>query len=188
MTTSPMIRRRKLMVLLAVFVVVAAACAGSETGGEPAAADPATAPGANAASDAANAADFEFALFDGSLTSIASFSGKPAVVNFWASWCPSCVAEMSAAFRPVAEELDDQVAFIGLNIQDERDRALELLDVTGVEWVNGEDPEGQLFVELGGLGMPFTVFIDAAGAIVDTHNGPLNEDQLRTAVAELLTS
>lgn len=174
--------------LIAAGVVFFAAC--SQAGTEPADAGgaAASAEGSTAPSPGADAASFDFALFDGSQSSTTAFAGQPAVINFWASWCPSCVAEMSAAFRPVAADFDREVAFIGMNIQDERDRARALLDETGVVWINAEDPDGTLFVELGGLGMPFTVFIDAAGAIVDTHNGPLNEPQLRDAVAELLKS
>jgi thiol-disulfide isomerase/thioredoxin len=126
-----------------------------------------------------------FSLFDGTDATLGDFIGRPVVLNFWASWCPSCVAEMSAAFRPVQEQLGDGVTFVGMNIQDERPLALELLDATGVEWINAEDPDGELYLDLGGLGMPFTVFISAEGEILDDHNGPLTEDQLRTRITEL---
>jgi hypothetical protein len=93
---------------------------------------------------------------------------------------------MSAAFRPVHEEMGDTITFLGMNIQDDRALALELLDETGVGWVNAEDPDGSLYTELGGLGMPFTVVLSAEGTVLDTHNGPLDETQLRTLIAETL--
>ena len=68
-----------------------------------------------------------FETFDGEVVSLAAYSGRPLVVNFWASWCPSCVAEMSAAFLPAQVALGEEVAFLGINIQDERDKALELV-------------------------------------------------------------
>ncbi len=123
-------------------------------------------------------------LFDGATSTFAEFAGRPLVVNFWASWCPSCVAEMSAAFRPVQEQLGGQVTFLGMNIQDQRGLALELLDETGVQWINAEDADGALYAELGGLGMPFTILIDPLGNVVETHNGPLTESQLRDKLAE----
>lgn len=126
----------------------------------------------------------EFATFDGASATLADYDGRPLVVNFWASWCPSCVAEMSAAFKPVQEQLGEQVAFLGMNIQDERTLALQLVDETGVLFDLAEDPDGDLYTELGGLGMPFTVFVSANGLILEKHNGPLTEGQLGDKIAE----
>ncbi len=47
---------------------------------------------------------------------------------------------------------------------------------------------GDLYTALGGLGMPFTVFIDENGAIVHEHNGPVTAQQLTDLIAEHLTS
>ena len=117
-----------------------------------------------------------YSTFGGEAISLAEFSGTPTVVNFWASWCPSCVAEMSAAFKPVIDRLGDQVTFVGMNTSDERPRALAILEETGVEWINIDDRLGMAYIDLGGFGaMPMTVFISAGGEIIDTHHGPLNE-------------
>ena len=129
-----------------------------------------------------------FATFAGEALSLASYAGEPLVVNFWASWCPSCVAEMSAAFLPAQQTLGDRVSFLGVNIQDERSKALELIDETGVLFDLAEDPTGALYADLGGLGMPFTVFISADGRVVDVHNGPLTEGQLVDRINEVLLS
>jgi cytochrome c biogenesis protein CcdA/thiol-disulfide isomerase/thioredoxin len=128
----------------------------------------------------------EFTRFDGSTASFSDYRGRPVVVNFWASWCPSCVAELSAAIRPAQDRFGDRVAFVGINLQDERDRALELVEETGVRFDLAEDPNGSLYTQLEGIGMPFTVFISAEGEIVDDHNGPLTEGQLADRIEELL--
>jgi thiol-disulfide isomerase/thioredoxin len=159
--------RTRLLTLIAGVTLVATACAGAAgqaTSEDVVAADPAS--------------TTPFVLFDGSPATLADYQGQPLVLNFWASWCPSCVAEMSAAFKPAQEQLGDEVAFLGMNIQDERDRALQLVEETGVLFELAEDPLGQLYLELGGIGMPFTVFIDAEGNIVEEHNGPLTAEQL----------
>ena len=120
----------------------------------------------------------EFAMFDGSSATFADYEGRPLVVNFWASWCPSCVAEMAAAFKPAQQSLGDEVAFLGLNIQDDRNDAIRLVEETGVLFDLGDDRSGDLYLEFGGIGMPFTIFIDADGFIVEQHNGPLTDTQL----------
>ncbi len=157
--------------------LVAAACTGSD--GHTDASAPDGAPTSAVTIDTRLAApDSAFAMFDGSTATFADYEGLPLVVNFWASWCPSCVAEMSAAFKPAQQSLGDEVAFLGLNIQDDRDDALRLIEETGVLFDLGDDPLGDLYLEFGGIGMPFTIFIDADGFIVEQHNGPLTETQL----------
>ena len=129
----------------------------------------------------------EFAFFDGSTATLAHYAGEPLVINFWASWCPSCVAEMSAALRPVQQQRGDEVAFVGFNIQDDRGRALALVEETGVLFDLAEDARGDLYTELGGIGMPFTVFVSAEGEIIHKHNGPVTEGQLNDLISEHLT-
>lgn len=166
--------------------MVTVACGGGSGGGDSlgtaGAAVPTAVPGHGDAVAAAQA----FALFDGTPATLATFGGSPLVLNFWASWCPSCVAEMSAAFRPVQEQVGDRVVFLGMNIQDDRSDALELLAETDVQWISAEDADGSLYLELGGIAMPFTVFISPEGEVLDTHNGPLTESQLRDRIADVL--
>ena len=129
-----------------------------------------------------------FALFDGTGATFADYSGRPLVVNFWASWCPSCVAELSNAFVPIQERFGDRVSFLGVDLQDTRGDALKLIEETGVQFDLAEDPDGDLYRAFGGLGMPFTVIISPAGEILDEHNGPLTEGQLEDKILELLLS
>lgn len=179
--------RPRMMGTVAALAVVAAACSGG--GAEPTTTspgqDPTTTLVATTAQPSGDPAPTQtFQTFDGETVSLATYEGKPVVLNFWASWCPSCVAEMSAAFRPVQLDLGDEVTFIGMNIQDDRALAEGLLEETGVIWVSAEDPTGSLYLELGGIAMPFTVYITADGHIVEKHNGPLTEDQLRDQITE----
>lgn len=174
--------RARIAAAAVALVLVAAACGGSSG----AHSNPTNEPGTTASPAPAGPAvpADEFVLFDGSTATLAMFGGQPVVLNFWASWCPSCVAEMSQAFRPAQDTYGADVTFIGMNIQDQRNVAIDLLEETGVAWVNAEDPQGTLYRELGGLGMPFTVFINAAGEVVDVHNGPLTEAQLTERIVK----
>lgn len=173
-------------VVVVAFSLVVGACGGDN---EPAAdLAPGPAPEAGAATAVfASLPAISLETFDGGpAVTLNDFVGRPLVVNFWASWCPSCVVEMSAAFRPAQEQLGDTVTFVGVNIQDDRDKAVALLEETGVAWVSLENTDGSLWTELGGLAMPFTVFISADGEIVDKHNGPLSESLLLDRINEKL--
>ena len=129
--------------------------------------------------------DVELVAFDGSATTLADYAGWPVVVNFWASWCPSCVAELGAALQPAYEAVGDDVAFLGVNIQDESEAALALVEETGVVFDLAVDPDGDLYVALGAISMPFTALLDTDGTVVARHNGPLTEAQLLELIAEV---
>ena len=178
--SSPTKLTRRLTVSLTALALIAAACSGgtAHSSGEPTA--------TTAAVSGDPVPTQQFSTFSGELATLASYEGKPVVLNFWASWCPSCVAEMSAAFRPVAQDLGDDITFIGMNIQDDRALALELLETTGVDWVSAEDADGALYTALGGIAMPFTVYISPDGRVVEKHNGPLTEGQLRAQITNAL--
>ncbi len=175
--------RIKLFASISAFALIVVACGGGSSESADAISSSSASP-APAAPAGDPAPTNSFDTFSGETVTLAQFAGRPVVLNFWASWCPSCVAEMSAAFKPVEEDLGDEITFIGMNIQDDRALADRLLAQTGVEWVAAEDPAGDLYVELGGIAMPFTVYITADGRVVDKHNGPLNEDQLREQISK----
>lgn len=139
---------------------------------------------AAASSERPSAMDTTFEHFDGRIVRLGDWAGTPMVVNFWASWCPPCVAEMSAAFEPVHQQVGDQVAFVGLNLQDDADDAFAIVRQTGVTYDLGRDPVGELFSAFGGIGMPTTVFIDASGVVKETHTGPLTQGQLQQQIAD----
>lgn len=111
--------------------------------------------------------------------------GKPAVINFWATWCAFCVEEMPA-FERVHDNLAGQVRFVGVDREDNHDKARRLADETGVTYDLVTDDDGSFFRAVQGRGMPTTLLVTADGTIVYRHAGPLTADQLRELLAEHL--
>ncbi|CAN5484168.1 hypothetical protein BH20ACT2_BH20ACT2_03920 [soil metagenome] len=112
---------------------------------------------------------------DDVLISLADLSGTPAVVNFWASWCVPCRREM-AALEAIHQEYAGRVNFVGVNHQDVRSDALDLVAEIGITYPSGYDPRGEVAVEYELFGMPTTVFSTARGRIAGRHTGELTED------------
>jgi cytochrome c biogenesis protein CcmG, thiol:disulfide interchange protein DsbE len=126
-----------------------------------------------------------FVFWDGGEGSFEDFRGQPVVLNFWASWCPACVAEMPD-FESVHQILGDRVQFVGADMQDlSRSDAQRLVNQTGVSYTLIEDPQGELYAFFGGISMPTTVFIDAKGEIVETHSGTIFADDLEARLREV---
>ena len=110
---------------------------------------------------------------------------RPVVLNFFASWCAPCIEEMPA-FEQVHRELGDRVAIVGMAYRDSAEDALATVARTGITYPTYSDAEGSALTWFGGLSMPATVFIDAAGEVVDVHSGALTEDALRAELRDLL--
>jgi cytochrome c biogenesis protein CcmG/thiol:disulfide interchange protein DsbE len=106
--------------------------------------------------------------------SLSSLRGRPVVVNFFASWCVPCRKEMPA-FQSAAGRLGDKVAFLGVDHQDDRKGALQLLADTGVRYPTGYDPDGRVAVAYGLFGMPTTLFVSADGRLLEKHTGELEQ-------------
>ncbi|MFQ5522769.1 MAG: TlpA family protein disulfide reductase [Acidimicrobiia bacterium] len=173
--------RRHRLIVVATSVVVVAAIAGLFAFSSPEASD--ETPEAAAASVENPAPDVELVDFEGNSLRLSDLVGGPVVLNFWASWCPPCVAEMPD-FEAVNQDIGDRVTFIGVNFQDDPDLAAALAVETGVSYLLVRDPQGLIFQEFDGLGMPTTVFIDATGSIREVITGQMSQDQLRAKIAE----
>lgn len=113
----------------------------------------------------------------------ASYSDRPLVINFFASWCPFCIAEMPD-FERVHELLGDDVAFLGVSQSDPRNASIDLAHETGITYDTAIDERGEFFHAVGGVGMPTTIFVRPGGEIAEVWVGPLDADALRELVAE----
>lgn len=175
-------RQRRLLIGGSVVAVVAAAIAVAALilGG-----DDGSSPGGQAASSGEAAPEMSFEMFDGSTASIADYRGEPLVVNFWASWCPPCIAEMPE-FEEVHQKLRDEVAFLGINTQDTPEAAAVIADETGVTYDLARDPDAELFGAFQVFGMPSTFFISPEGVILDRFTGATTGEQLEETIRELL--
>ena len=127
--------------------------------------------------------------FEGESFSLQDYEGRPVVMNFWASWCPFCAAEMPD-FEKVHRSVSEDVTFLGIDQCEScqggsRDAAERLARETGVSYRLAEDPNGSVFVAFGGSSMPTTIFIDANGRVVENVGGMLSEAQLRDYIARL---
>ena len=126
-----------------------------------------------------------FTYFNGEEGSLQDFLGTPLVVNFWASWCGPCVVEMPA-FEAVYQEFKDRVAFLGLNINDDPERALELVERTGVTYLVAQDDGNAVMNALGAVSMPTTVLIAPNGETVAIRGSRLRAKDLRKLIEENL--
>ncbi len=113
----------------------------------------------------------------------ADYADRPLVINFFASWCPFCIAEMPD-FERVHRLLADDVAFLGVSQSDARGASIDLVRETGITYATAIDERGEFFRAVGGQGMPTTIFVRPGGEIADVWVGPLTADGLQELVAD----
>ncbi len=126
---------------------------------------------------AAPAFDLEALGRNGERVSLAEHRGRPVVLNVWASWCAPCVKEMPLLER-THQQLGDRVQFLGVDGNDSRRLAIDLMAKTKVTYPSGYDPSDAVFRRYRLRGRPTTVFIDAHGTIRGIHAGELREPDL----------
>lgn len=114
------------------------------------------------------------------LLTAADFKGEAALVNVWATWCPTCRAE-----HEMLNKLASQgVVVYGVNYKDDSEAARRWLSDLGNPYrLNVEDPEGSLGINLGVYGAPETFLIDKNGVIRHKYVGAIDERVWREQLA-----
>jgi thiol-disulfide isomerase/thioredoxin len=128
--------------------------------------------------------------FDGErLTLEAARDGRPAILNFWASWCVYCIKEMPD-FQRVYDRVQGRVSFLGLDLlgvqAENESQARALATRTGVRYPLAFDRDGLFYHRICPCGgrpiMPATVFVRGDGTIAHLKFGPIEAAELRSLI------
>ncbi|MEO5334889.1 MAG: DsbE family thiol:disulfide interchange protein [Magnetococcus sp. YQC-5] len=122
------------------------------------------------------ASDFSAPALDGGApVTLSAHRGKWVLVNFWGSWCVSCIAE-----HPYLLELANKVkarqdfVIIGVDFRDTPEAARAFLARHGVPgYRHAQDPEQKIAIDWGVYGAPESYLVDPTGTIRMKHTGPL---------------
>ena len=118
-----------------------------------------------------SAPDFKLGLFDGSTFTLSDAlqTGKPVVVNFWASWCGPC-ADEAPVIQDAARRYGDRFTFVGVDVQDTDADAQAFMRKYGLTYLNGSGNAGPISVQYGMRGVPETYFIAPDGRLIRKWN------------------
>lgn len=111
----------------------------------------------------------------GDQVSVGQLKGRPVVVNFWASWCTSCVEEGGVLAEAATARPD--VAFMGANSQDTAGGFRSYEERHPHPYPAGPIVSGT-YQSYGVAGLPATFFINAQGLVVASFSGPLDAPTL----------
>lgn len=135
------------------------------------------------------APDFILDTHAGGHVSLSDLRGKPVIINFWASWCPPCRAEMPA-FQEAADEFSDtDLVILGVNStsQDSLSDVNLFIDDYQLEFTIPLDLSGEVSRDYQIHSLPTTYFINEDGTIVKVIvGGPIPLSLLRIEARQLI--
>lgn len=119
--------------------------------------------------------NFELVTLDGKPVSLSEFKGKPVFMNFWATWCPPCVAEMPNIHNLYKKIDPDKIAFVMVSLDNDPKTAAKFMEQKGytfpVYMISGSRPQ-----VYSSQTIPTTYIISASGKIAAKRQGLASYD------------
>jgi cytochrome c biogenesis protein CcmG/thiol:disulfide interchange protein DsbE len=117
--------------------------------------------------------------------SLASFKGKPVILNFWASWCTPCRLE-----APLLERAQQRLAtrggtVLGVTYRDASPDSTSFVKRFKINYPSVRDVDGKLAKDYGTRQLPETFVIDGRGRVAAIKRGPVNRAFLDEALAKV---
>ena len=127
------------------------------------------------------APDFTMLDMEGNEVTLASFFGKPIVLNFWASWCDPCRSEMPE-IQDFYDQYGQDVQFILVSQDDSLEDAKAFIEDEGYSFPVYFDSTFMGSYSYGASSIPLTYFIDADGQMIAYFRGAMSESILQQGI------
>jgi thiol-disulfide isomerase/thioredoxin len=120
------------------------------------------------------APDFTLVDLEGNSVSLSDYRGTPVMINFWATWCPPCRAEMPL-IQDFQDRYVDEFVVLAVNGGETAQEVEAFVTEQGFNMVFLLDPEFAVAEQFQVRGFPTSIFISAEGVAEKVHIGELNE-------------
>ncbi len=139
--------------------------------------------------DYPDALDFYVYNSMGQKVNLSDFKGKAVIVNFWASWCTPCKAELPD-FQSVYDVHKGEVVFLMVNLTDgsreTKEKAAAYINDEGYTFPIYYDMDGYASNTYSIRSIPTTIFVDTEGKLRKTHIGLANEQLLLSELSKMM--
>jgi peroxiredoxin len=143
--------------------------------------------GIRATSIGAIAPDFTLNDPNGNPVSLSSLRGKYVLIDFWASWCQPCMAELPNVIAQYNAYKDKGFEIYGVSLDRDRTAWTSTIERFGMNWIHGwdlaDDKQAEVANKYGVTGIPFMLLLDKEGKIIATN---LRGEALKEKLAELM--
>ena len=133
------------------------------------------------------APDFTLETLNGQTVSLSGLRGQAVLINFWATWCPPCRAEMPAIQQVYDRYRDQGFTVLAVNLQESDAQVAAFAEQFGLTFPIPMDRSGSVFARYRVRALPSTFFVDKEGIIQNvTVGGPMAEAFIESQVADLI--
>lgn len=144
------------------------------------------------ATDGKKAPDFTLTAIDGKSLKLSDYKGKGVIINFWATWCPPCRAEIPDMVELQKEYQSKGFSFIGIAVGDEEEKVKAFVSAQNINYPVAMGSR-ELAVSYGKFtqegairGIPTSFVINGKGEIVDYFVGGRNKAAFTDAIKKAL--
>lgn len=132
------------------------------------------------------APDFTLETLEGETVQLEDYAGEVVLINFWASWCPPCKAEMPDLQRYYEAYRDEGFVILGVNASEERGAVEAFVADHDITFPVAIDSTQEMMGEYGVTGLPSSFFVDREGRILGYWPGVLTFDLLEERLTPVL--
>lgn len=134
------------------------------------------------------APDFELVTLEGETVKLSDFKGKKVILNFWATWCPPCKAEMPhmQEFYEKNQEQGIEILAVNLtNLDNGKPDIKSFVEDYELTFPIPLDEEGVVGMQYQTFTIPTSYIIDTSGVITKKIVGPMNEEMMITLTKDI---
>ena len=135
-----------------------------------------------------SAPNFSITADNGRPISLTNFGGKVLVLNFWATWCDTCMVEMPSLNQFAAQFKDKGVVVLGVSVDKDANAYKQFVKKLDPAFLTARDPEMKINLEYGTVQYPETYIINSQGKVVNKIISSANwtDDKMVSYVQSLL--
>ena len=130
--------------------------------------------------------DFSLGSLDGSQIALADYEGEVIIMNFWATWCPPCRAEMPGINRFYEAHQAEGLVVLAINAQEDAATVRPFIQANNFSFPVLLDLQGRVASQYSTRSFPTTFIIDRDGVIQHVQTGKISERELEKIVLPLL--
>lgn len=135
------------------------------------------------------APDFELTTLDGEAVKLSDYKGKKVILNFWATWCPPCRAEMPDMQKFYDEQADSEnveILAVNLTTADKgMDKINAFVEEFSLTFPIPMDTEGEIGDLYQAASIPTSYMIDTEGRVQQKIVGPMNEEMMEEFITDM---